>query len=440
MSASVAAASMAASLAELVGDRHVNTDASRLTAFSIDGVVPRIEVSPQSVEEVASVLRFCEGNGLVVVPAGGFTAQLTGRPPQRIDVLLRTNRLNAIEHYDPGDLTIGAGAGVTLAGIHSTLAEHGQMLPISSPNPESATLGGVLARSAHDPRKQGYGGLRDFCIGIRFVTADGKFARAGGRVVKNVAGFDLMKLLIGSHGTLAVIVSASFKVFPSPRQTCTFMAPFQTMAAALQFRDRIIASPLTPMCLELLSSEAQRFAGLSPVANSPWFMLVRAAGSAAVLQRYRTDLGSAIAWEIDGDPEARLWDGIGNFTNAAAANDSMVLGISVPVSDVERVVDICKRTALGHASVLSVIASAGGGNLRCAFTSPSEASPGWPVLVQNLRSTLGPGASAVVLRCGTGTKRELDVWGASPTDIACMRAVKSALDGNDILNRGRFLL
>ena len=116
-----------------------------------------------------------------------------------------------LEHYDPGDLTIGVGAGCSLTEINQALNKHGQFLPVDPPHPELATVGGLLATAAHGPLRHSYGGLRDFCIGISFVTGDGIIAKGGGRVVKNVAGYDLMKLLIGSHGTLAVISSANFR-------------------------------------------------------------------------------------------------------------------------------------------------------------------------------------------------------------------------------------
>ena len=159
--------------------------------------------------------------------------------------------------------------------------------------------------------------LRDFCIGIRFVTGDGRRAKGGGRVVKNVAGYDLMKLLIGSYGTLAVITSASFKLFPAPRQTRTFLAEFATAKEALEFRDRVVRSPLSPMCLELVSPGARKL--MRPeMTSDAWVICVRAAGSDAVLARYRKELGSAITRELEGDGESRMWRAIENFAHATA--------------------------------------------------------------------------------------------------------------------------
>ena len=134
-------------------------------------------------------------------------------------MLLYTSRLAEVEHYDPGDLTIGVGAGWTIAHLSAKVADDKLFFAGDPALPERATVGGLLATGLYGPHRHGYGGLRDYCIGVRFVTGDGRKAKGGGRVVKNVAGYDMMKLLIGSWGTLGIITSASFKLFPAPRQT-----------------------------------------------------------------------------------------------------------------------------------------------------------------------------------------------------------------------------
>src|SRR5262249_31937358 len=145
-----------------------------LADYAIDGITPAAVVSPHSVEQVAEILRFANTEKLAVVPAGGFTQQHTGRTPECIDIVLSTTQLAGIQHYDPGDLTVGGGGGRALTQIDSALAVHGQSLPIDVMMPERATIGGVLATAGHGPLKHGYGGVRDFCIGVTFVTADGR--------------------------------------------------------------------------------------------------------------------------------------------------------------------------------------------------------------------------------------------------------------------------
>src|SRR5208283_1954585 len=216
-----------------------------------------------SADEIVAVLRFANEHGLSVVPAGGFTQQQAGNLPPQVDVLLYTSRLTEMEHYDPADLTIGVGAGWTIAQLSAKVAEDRLFFAGDAALPGRSTVGGLVATGLYGPHRHGYGGPRDYCIGVRFVTGDARKAKGGGRVVKNVAGYDMMKLLIGSQGTLGIITSASFKLFPAPRQTRTFAAAFRTAAEVIEFRNRVLHSPLAPICLEIVSPEAPALLGAS---------------------------------------------------------------------------------------------------------------------------------------------------------------------------------
>ncbi len=294
------ASRLAGELRAICGAEHVVEDPAELQSRHILGVAPAIAVTPGSADEIVAILRCANEHGLSVVPAGGFTQQQTGNLPPEIDVLLCTTRLTEVEHYDPGDLTIGIGAGCTIAQLSSRVAADQLFFAADPALPERGTVGGLLATGLYGPQRHGYGGLRDYCIGVRFVTGDARKAKGGGRVVKNVAGYDMMKLLIGSQGTLAVITSASFKLFPAPRQTRTFVAEFASAEEAFAFRNRVMHSPLDPICLELISPEAGALLALEGVSPRSWSILLRATGSDAVLARYRAELGSAISREVEG--------------------------------------------------------------------------------------------------------------------------------------------
>ncbi|HEX8893522.1 MAG TPA: FAD-binding oxidoreductase, partial [Terriglobales bacterium] len=268
-----------------------------------------VYVSPSSADEVAAVLSFANQHGLSVGPAGGSTEHSAGE--LQTDIVLHLNQLTQVEHYDCGDLTVGIGAGMTIAQLNEMVGADKLMFAGDPPSPGRGTVGGLLATASHGPLRHGYGAVRDYCIGVRFVTGDGRRAKGGGRVVKNVAGYDLMKLLIGSYGTLAVITSASFKLFPAPRQTRTFLAEFKTAKEALVFRDQVVRSPLSPMCLELVSPVARKL--MRPeTADDAWVICVRASGSDVVLARYRKQLGAAITNELGSDNENRMWRAIEN--------------------------------------------------------------------------------------------------------------------------------
>ncbi len=444
MTAAGTAVSLAREFAAIVGDSAVFETPASLAPHAVDGVGPALAVAPGSAEQAAAVLRVAHEHGLCVTPMGGGTRKCIGNPPERIDLLLDTRRLHAVEYYDPGDLTISLQAGITVAEAQRRRAAHRQMLPVDPPAAARATIGGALATNAHGPLKHAYGGLRDFCIGIRFVTADGKLAKGGGRVVKNVAGYDLMKLLIGSFGTLGVIVGANFKVFPRPAQTRTFVAEFGALREAIGFRDRVLASPLTPLCLEIVSARASEYLKHAGAAGS-WRVLVRAGGSDAVLGRYRKALGAAVGREVQGKEEEQAWTAISDFEETVFArhHNAMLLRVDVPIAAVESTLAFAESAAGDHNFLCAAVGRAGVGALVLAFIPIAVDPPSamqYANAVSDFRGALPSDASCVVVRCPLEAKPHFNLWGASATDLATMRLVKQALDPDGLLNRGRFLV
>jgi glycolate oxidase FAD binding subunit len=444
VSATTTMPALARELAGIVGEPHVSEDRTLLEKLAIEGVAAKAVVQPGSPQEVAAVLRLAHANVLVVVPAGGFTQQHTGAPPERVDIILQTSRLTAVEHYDAGDLTIGVGAGTTVAQVEQMVAAHRQIFPLDVACRGQSTIGGALATAAHGALKHGYGGVRDFCIGVRFVTADGRVAKGGGRVVKNVAGYDLMKLLIGSYGTLGVIVGASFKLFPRPSQTRTWVCAFAGLAEALEFRGRLLRSPLSPMCLELVSPHAQVLLSGSDAGAEAWRVYVRAGGSDAVLARYRRELGSAVTGEIEGETEVQFWGRLADFAPAVFERyqNAVLLSVSVPLQAVAEAIAAAEQAGVDNNFVCAAIGRIGVGSLLMALLPVAVDPPAviqYANAVSALRSALPRDASAVVLRCPREAKAHFSVWGSAPTDLDSMRAVKRAMDEKDILNRGRFL-
>jgi glycolate oxidase FAD binding subunit len=442
-------------LAVIVDDSHISTP-----QLEISGIAPSVSVAPASAEEIAAILRLANERELVVAPAGGLTKQQVGGVPERVDILLRTERLNQVKHYDPADLTVGVGAGIHLAEMQSLLGEHQQWIPYDPPNVQMATVGGLLATAAFGPLKSGFGGLRDFCIGIQFVTGEGVMGKGGGRVVKNVAGYDLMKLMIGSYGSLAVITGANFKVFPRPRQTRTFACSFASLQDAIAFRDQVLRSPLPPMCLELISPRALEYLREPPVARDPddhvpaqpigsssseWQIAVRVAGSDNVLARCRRELGSAVTRELDGAAESQFWSWISQFEYSVLQRhrNAMAVTTHATTQNVQAAVQALERAAPDYNFVPAMLGRAATGNLIMGFI-PLPVDP--PAAMQYVncasafRALLPPGTSAMVTYCPKEAKPRFDVWGSTPTDLGLMRGVKRALDPKNILNRGRFVV
>ncbi|HEX7288443.1 MAG TPA: FAD-binding oxidoreductase [Candidatus Angelobacter sp.] len=460
MSTVAETASLERELAAISGEQNVSHAEADTPA--INGVVPAVSVSVSSAEQAAAVLALANDRGLVVAPAGGFTQQDIGGVPERVDILLRTERISGIQTYDPGDLTISINAGTTFAEVQAGLAEHKQWLPYDAANLDRATVGGCVATGAAGPLKHAFGGLRDFCIGVQFVTAEGKVAKGGGMVVKNVAGYDLMKLMNGSFGTLGVITRANFKVFPQPRQTRTFVCNFSSLAEAVEFRRRVSQSPLQPICLDIISPGAAEYLCDPQPAKDPdhyaptqaaskpgstWQIVLRAAGSDNVLARYGRELGPAVSRTLDSHTkeEDQFWRWVRHFESSVLARhqNAMVMYTHMPIQGVAPALHAMEKAAPDYNFIPAVVGRAATGNLVLAFMPLSVDPPSamqYANCVSAFRGMLPPGASAEVAHCPKEAKPHFDVWGTTPSDMGIMKAVKKAIDPKNILNRGRFIV
>jgi glycolate oxidase FAD binding subunit len=459
MSTVISAASLERELVAITGDPAF-VGPNEPAGFHINGVVPALVVYPGSPEQAAAILRLANERDLVVAPAGGFTKQQIGGVPERVDILLRLTRLNKIEQYDPGDLTISVAAGMNFELMQNELAQHHQWVPCDAAQLDQATIGGLMATGAAGPLKSTFGHMRDFCIGVQFVTVDGKVAKGGGRVVKNVAGYDLMKLMAGSYGSLAVITRANFKVFPRPRQTRTFVCSFSSLDEALEFRTRVFKSPLTPMCMEILSPRAPEYLGDPGLVHDPddyapekpvtlpaaeWQIVLRAAGSDNVLARYARELGSAVTRTLEGAEEEKFWKHISNFEQSVLARhrNAMVIYTHLTIQGVGPALQALERAAPDYNLIPAAVGRAATGNLVLAFIPLAVDPPSamqYANCVSAFRGMLPPGSSAEVAQCPAEAKLHFDVWGTTPTNVAMMRAVKRAIDPKNILNRGRFIV
>lgn len=238
-------------------------------SLSIDGSGPLPVRRPASVAELCDLVKQQRSAKQAVYPVGGRTMLDYGLPPTKPGVALDTTALGRVIDHPAKDMTITAEAGVTVVGLQAALAKEGQWLPIDVPRPDRATLGGVLAANVSGPRRYGYGTLRDYIIGISFVTDDGVEVKGGGRVVKNVAGYDLMKLQTGALGTLGVITRVTLKVRPKPEAVAA--VTFGVDSAALgPTLDLLHASKSRPVAVEVLNAAAWRAAGVGPPGAAEW--------------------------------------------------------------------------------------------------------------------------------------------------------------------------
>jgi len=431
-------ASLHTELAAVVGAEHLLADPEQCAAYAVQGVTPGCVAAPGSLEELSAVLRVAAAHRAAVAPWGGGTQQLIGAPPERLDLVVRTGRLSRVLTHEPDDLTISVEAGMTLAALREHLARHRQMLPVDAPLPSRATIGGLIATAADGPRRLGYGTLRDLLIGITVVEADGRVSRGGGMVVKNVSGFDMMKLYLGSFGTLAVIASANFKLLPAPRAAGSLLCRFDTPAQAFAAADALQQTQLTPTAVEYLNAAA--LAGLDTgqaAATGPaqCGLLARAEGLLQAVERHLSEMGAiaersgARAIErLEGAQEAQLWEQVADLPQTAAlAPGEAVVKLSVLPGDVEQVV-----------TRVEAFAAAADGSALIGARALSG------VIYARLRGLDGPVLSGTLAELPGVQWVATDLpgvprWGPPPQGIEVMQRIKREFDPHTMLNPGRFV-
>jgi glycolate oxidase FAD binding subunit len=400
--------------------------------FEIDGVAAASRVAPASAAELAEALRAADTKGEAVAPIGGGTQLHLGMPPARLDLVIETTQLDKIVEYEPADLTVTVEAGMRLAELQRLLGKQGQFLALDPPAASGATLGGLMATNASGPLRFAYGTARDLVIGTRVANPDGTVTHAGGRVVKNVAGYDLNKLYIGSLGTLGIITELSFKLAPIPPASATIVGQFAQLDDARGIINAVVHSPLSPVAIELLGPRAAAAAGL------PEAMLVvfRIGGYPQAVERQAGDLSTLVGEHAGQRVETSdtVWDDLAQMRVSAQRRDVLVKA-AAPLAESSRLVEILERHFSGLDPV--VWAYAGNGIAFAACDALSE-----PETLRDLRTEvaqLGANASLVVERCPTALKRAFDVWGDPGSSLGLMRALKAKLDPKNTLNPGRYV-
>ncbi|MGH3388090.1 MAG: FAD-binding oxidoreductase [Actinomadura sp.] len=372
---------------------------------AVQGVAPALVAAPATVQEASEVLRVAAEHGLTVVPRGAGTRLHWGMPPHRCDLLVDTRGLNRIVEHAAGDLVVKVEAGLPVDRLAETLSAAGQRLALDTPLPGS-TVGGTLATAAAGPLRLRYGTPRDLVIGVTMVRADGVLAKAGGKVVKNVAGYDLGKLLTGSYGTLGLIVEAAFRLHPVPRARAYVTAPVPDGAHAHKAVQAVLHSTVMAAALEV-----------DAPADGPITLCVLVEGVPAGV----TALTDQVV-RLLGD-EAAVAEQPPEWWGAAPPGETLIEFTTEP-AELPHVLSTLAGT--------DVRGSAGSGTWQLALpagTGPDEAG----ALLTTLRS-LG---HAVVRTAPDELRERLDLWGPVPA-LDLMRRVKDQFDPDHRLSPGRF--
>ena len=399
-------------LGSIVGDQHVALRGETIVA------------SPGSTEEVAGLLRLAHGNGLIVMPSGGRTKVNWGNPVAP-DIDLSSKRLCQVREHAWQDMTCTVQAGCSWSAMQAELKRHGQMVALDPLWPDRATVGGIVACNDSGAMRLKYGGLRDLIIGMTVVLPDGTAAKSGGKVVKNVAGYDIHKLMTGSFGTLGVIVEVNFRLHPLEEHTRTWTIGEDVTrsdpAAFGKPLGALMDSQITPSCVQLR------------VSSRECALDIRVAGPPECMDEYEERIKTVVGKFAISESGDEVWHA---RQHMFANEDAVVLKVSLLPNEICTVAFELQRWAQTGRLDLEVVAQATG--LMTVAAKPATTSS--KALVDWLRGRVSSsGGSVVVLEVPDGLRGSIDVWGPDRGTWTLMREIKRRFDPNRILNPGRFV-
>ncbi len=378
-------------------------------------------VIPSSVRDLTTVLKEAAADKKTIEITGNNSKKLMAGPGTPAETKINTGALRRVLKYEPNDLTVSVEAGMPFADLQALLAKNRQMVALDPPFFAKATVGGVVATNSSGPMRRAYGTARDQVIGMKFATLAGKQVSSGGMVVKNVAGLDMGKLMIGSFGTLAVITSVNFRLHPMPEQTHTFVFSFQEVEELIEKRNSILYSVLRPMALDIISPPAATRLGLRG-----HVLALRAGGSPRVLARYERELQGST--RMTSAEDTIFWTQIREFTGDFLRRqpNGVVLRISTKLSDLVALLRLVSGACICRAAT---------GVSYVYLSSWQGASAFWQAAAENQWS-------AVVEFAPLETRVSKELWLLSDSKesaeaFAMMKKVKQMFDPEQLLNRSR---
>ena len=418
---------LAERLRAALGADALSAEPRELELHSVAGKLPALVCLPHSAEQIAAALRICAEAEASVVPWGGGTAMAIGNPPRRLDLVVSTIRMNRLIEHDHANLTVTVQSGITLGSLQTALVSQKQFAPFDAPCPERTTVGGIVAANLNGPKRSSYGSVRDLVIGMKVVLGTGEQIKAGGKVVKNVAGYDLCKLFTGSLGSLGILTEATIRVAPVPESSATLVAS-GTLAQTLQLAGTLANSKLLPsavlLCNSILAQNWQLAVGFEGFAET----VARQLGDLDAMARR---LGMSMA-SHRGENQQRVWQDIRDLP---LQPDRLTYRITVPRSSVAEMIGAVQswRTGAQEPAISADIAM---GTLWIISAANKISASHFAELISLAQQHRG---HAVMFAAPANLKDGIEVWGPSPPSFALMRDIKEHFDPKGIMNPGRFV-
>lgn len=343
---------------------------------------------------------------------GRFSKRQLGGPTAEADFTISTASMNRILQYEPADLTLSVEAGTPWAALCAVLDKNHQMIPLDPPFGGLATVGGVIATNGSGPRRRLYGTARDLVIGMRFSTLAGKEVQSGGMVVKNVAGLDMGKLMIGSFGTLAAITVVNFKLTPKPEIEQTSLLQFKAIDQAIEARDQLIRGVLQPAAVDLLNPMV--------LGEQVSTLAVQFGGNAAVVARYAKELGGTL---LEGEAQQRFWNGVIDYSRHFMEKypKGAVVRVGSTLMQVKEVLGALKVPAISRAA----------NGVTYAHFATTKGAEAW---IQSVRERPW---KCLIEYSPEGDKKGAELWPSSGDDFGMMKNIKQMFDPQNLLNHGR---
>jgi FAD/FMN-containing dehydrogenase len=437
----------------IVGGAHVIHDSDKLKGSAVDGMVPKAIVSPGMIGEVSEIVSYAHHERLAIIPRGNGTKMGIGGIPKKVDLVLSTGRLNRITDRDCDNLTLSVESGVTLSEVQGDLGGRGYFLPLDPPFTDKATLGGIVATNSSGPKRLLYGTARDLITGIKAVFPNGDIVVSGGKTVKNVSGYDMVKLLVGSYGTLGIICEITFTILPIPEREGTLLIPFPGLDEAYGFVHEIINSQLLPASVDLLNAPAaDKMKHLMPSQKGNYLVAIGLEGVAETVERQVSEMGergrkhgALNVVPLNVERHRAFWSGARDFAQGLTKDYPNLISLrsNVLISKSGEMLRSYEEIARGLGLNCAFICRSGSGILHSYVLAEEDLDSTIDSLVELItrftseasqhEGNLGVESSPLPI------KERVNVWGQPRSDYRIMRRIKEQIDPAGTLNPGRFI-
>ncbi len=410
--------------------------------FAVDGKIPRLILNPSTPDQISEILRVADAEGTSICPWSQGTKIGIGNIPESLDIILSMSKFSRIIEYDHANLTVTVEAGVKLSELQEVLQERKQFLPLDPMFSSTCSIGGIVASNSNGPRRLRYGSVRDLLIGIKAVLPTGEKIKAGGKVVKNVAGYDMCKLFIGSFGTLGIITEATFKLYPIPEAGKTVLVAVGKPAQAFELASSILDSVIIPSSVEVLDPSTLRvFSGRINISfrEDSFYLAVRLEGFRESVEREINDIqkiSDSALKILEGSEQCGFWTAVSDFSYLSGSN--FRFKAAVPISSSFDVVRSFEESSASSSLEICIISHAGSGIIY-GFLRTGDIDKLIQFIKESNSYVTKIGGYFVAESALLQIKEKINVWGYLPGGVNIMRSLKEKFDPKGIINPGRLL-